>query len=98
VGINHAPFRPQKRTALVPRSVRVDESEREMRPLIDSPQGVTLQKLPGGEAQKLFQAQDVIGAQEDGGGAATLIEAGKPSMALEFKAAIQRQALVPLFI
>jgi hypothetical protein len=69
-----------------------------MGPLVDFPPGVALQKLPGSQAQKLFQAQNIIRAQEDGGGAAAAVETGQPPMAMEAETAVPGQALVLLLI
>jgi hypothetical protein len=98
VGINHAALIAQERTARFLRFERIEEDQGEMGPFLDFPPGVAGQKLPGTEAQILFQAQDIIRAQKDGGGAAAAVETGQSPMAMEAETAVHRQALVLLLI
>jgi len=59
--------------------------------LVASHDGVVRQDFTGREFQGLLQAQEVIRAQKDGGGAATLVETGQAGMTMELKSTLQRE-------
>jgi hypothetical protein len=92
MGINRAAIGSQEWTTAVVSAVRVNEDQGKICLRFDFLAGVTLEKFPGSDSQTLLQAQEVIRAQDDGGGAATLVEAGQIGMTMEFKAAGQGEA------
>ncbi len=94
MGINRAAVRPQERTAALRRPVSIDEDQGQIGIRFNLLPGVTLPQFRGSDPQTLFQTQEVIRAQDDGGGAATLVEAGQIGMAMEPEAAVQRQAFL----
>jgi hypothetical protein len=50
--------------------------------------GVLVEKLPGGDFEAIFQAQDIVRGKDNGGFAATLSKAGDSRMAAKPEAAL----------
>ena len=87
---------PEEGAAALRRPVSIDEDQGQLRVRFDLLPGVALEQLSGSDPQGLFQTQEVIRAQDDGGGLATLVKAGQIGVAMEREAAVQGQAFLLL--
>src|SRR5208337_2639911 len=83
-----AGYRPDKGAfALKPGHVHDDQGQARL--VVGLGAGILPEELAGGDLQAGFQAQDIIGSGDNGGGAATLGEAGLPRVAAESEAALR---------